>query len=268
MNRPKKRGAPDKKRGGGFKPRAAKQAPIIKDESEGVRLNKFLSNAGICSRREADVIISTGLVSVNNKVVTELGVKVMPEDSVRYDGSLIKREKQQYILVNKPKNTLAVLRDPQHRKTVLRIIKGACKEQVFPVGRLERDELGLLLMTNDSDLAKKLVHPKHPIPQLFHVQTVRKVRQEDLDKMMKGFKIDETFVKVKEAAFVDGNLRQIGVLIHSGKNKNVARIFSHLNYDIARLDRVMFANLTKKDLPRGEWRFLTDKEVAFLKMLQ
>ena len=267
MNRPKKYNKPDKRRGA-FKPKRPKQAPIIKDESEGIRLNKFLSNAGICSRREADVIITTGLVSINKKPVTELGLKVMPGDEVRYDGAIIKRDKTRYLLLNKPKNTLAVLRDPQGRRSILQIIKGACKEQLFPVGRLDRDTLGLLLVTNDGDLAKKLVHPKHPIPQLFHVFTAKKVKSEDLEKLKTGLKFEDSYIQAVEAEFVGGNQRQIGILIHSGKHHVVKRAFEHLKYDIAKLDRVMFANLTKKDLPRGEWRFLTDKEVGFLKMLQ
>lgn len=251
-----------------FVKKRTKPAPILKSESDGIRLNKFLSNAGICSRREADVIISTGVVSINKKVVTELGVKVMPGDEVRYDGSLVKQEQMRYVLVNKPKNTLAVIRDPKGRRSILQVIKGACREAIFPVGRLDKDALGLILVTNDGDLAKKLANAKHAIPQLFHVTVSQKVKQEDIDLMIKGFKVEEIFIQADEIEVVAGNRKQLGVMVKTGRSRVVERMFEARGYDISKIDRVMYANLTKKDLPRGEWRFLSEKEVAFLKMLR
>lgn len=254
------------------KPYTPKKAYISKTEREGlIRLNRFLSNAGIASRREADKLIEMGLVTVNGKVVTELGTKVDPlKDVVRYDDLKLKPEPMRYILLNKPKDYITTMEDPEGRKTVMFLIKDACKERIYPVGRLDRNTTGLLLFTNDGEMAKRLTHPKHGYPKIYHIETIEKVRGEDLDKMRNGIQLEDGFVKVDEVEYVgEGNdPRQIGLRIHSGKNRIVRRIFESLGYSIKKLDRVMFAGLTKKDLARGRYRHLTDQEINFLKMIR
>ncbi len=235
--------------------------------SQEVRLNKYLSNAGVCSRREADVLISTGVVSVNGKIVTEMGYKVRPTDVVKYDGESIRAEKKQYVLLNKPKGFITTMDDPLGRKTVMGLVKKACKERIYPVGRLDRDTTGLLLFTNDGDLAKKLTHPKHKASKIYHVTLNKKVAKEDLQKLVDGIQLEDGTTKFDKATFIsDATAKEVGVELHSGKNRIVRRSFEAMGYKVVKLDRVTFAGLSKKDLPRGMYRKLSEKEVAFLKM--
>jgi len=255
-----------------YKPFTPPKAFISKTEREGlVRLNRYLSNAGVASRREADELIKLGLVSVNGTIITELGTKVDPQiDVVKYDDVVIRPEKFQYVLLNKPKDVITTVKDPEGRLTVMALVAKACKERIYPVGRLDRNTTGLLLFTNDGDLAKRLTHPKHGFPKLYHVETTEKVTREHLEQLRKGFELDDGFVKADEVEYVgDGeDHRHIGIRIHSGRNRIVRRIFEHLGYSVRKLDRVMFAGLTKKDLPRGRYRHLTEAEIGFLKMIR
>lgn len=237
------------------------------NESE-IRLNKYLSNAGVCSRREADVLIQTGVVSVNGKIITELGFKVKPGDKIGYDGETINAETKRYVLLNKPKDFITTMDDPWGRKTVMSLVMKACKERIYPVGRLDRDTTGLLLFTNDGDMAKKLTHPRYEARKIYNVETSKPVTTEHLEALRNGITLDDGPIKCDAAEYVsDGaSAREIGVEIHSGKNRIVRRMFEKLGYDVVKLDRVMFAGLTKKDLPRGFYRHLTEQEVAFLKM--
>ena len=233
-----------------------------------IRLNKFLSNAGIASRRDADQLITLGLVSVNGAVVTEMGHKVDPQkDVVKYDDKNLKPEKLRYVLLNKPKDFITTMDDPEERKTVMWLVKAACTERIYPVGRLDRATTGLLLFTNDGELAKKLTHPKHGYSKLYHVETVEKVKGADLDALREGIKLEDGFIQADEVSFVNDDPRQVGIRIHSGRNRIVRRIFEHFNYTVKKLDRVMFAGLTKKDLARGRYRHLTEQEVSYLKMI-
>lgn len=234
-----------------------------------IRLNKYLAHAGICSRREADTFIATGNVSVNGKVITEMGFKVSPADEVRFNGELLKAEKKEYVLLNKPKNFITTTRDEKGRRTVMELIAKASKNRLIPVGRLDRNTTGLLLFTNDGDLAKKLTHPKHGVSKLYHVVLDKNVKATDLDKLRTGIHLQDGHIKVDEVSFIDqGGKSEVGIKIHSGKNRIVRRIFEHLGYNVVRLDRVIFADLTKKDLPRGHWRHLTKQEIINLKMIQ
>lgn len=237
--------------------------------SENVRLNKFISNAGICSRREADVLIESGVIQVNGKVVTEMGYKVSPSDEVRYDGAIIQTETKRYVLLNKPKDFITTMDDPQGRKTVLHLVKNACKERVYPVGRLDRNTTGLLLFTNDGDMAKRLTHPRYEVRKIYHVELDKPIGKEHIAELLKGVTLDDgDFVKADAAEIIpDTNGREVGVELHSGKNRVVRRMFEAIHFKVKRLDRVQFAGLTKKDLPRGKWRHLSEKEVSFLKMV-
>jgi 23S rRNA pseudouridine2605 synthase len=248
---------------------AKENAPEKYIESNGdIRLNKYVANSGICSRREADGLIAAGVITVNGNVVTELGTKVSSSDDVRYDGQRINPEKYQYVLLNKPKDYITTMNDPQGRKTVMLLLKKACKERIFPVGRLDRMTTGLLLFTNDGDLAKKLTHPKHEVQKIYHVVLDQKVKPAHLKQIREGIELEDGLIQADDVAFAgDGsNQFEVGIEIHSGKNRIVRRIFEHFGYQIVKLDRVLFAGLTKKDLPRGMHRHLTSKEVAFLKM--
>jgi len=257
----------DKRKYIDFKDKQKKGDPLPSFNEDAVRLNKYLSNAGICSRREADVLIEAGLVSVNGVIVTELGYKVALDDTIKYDGSTINAEKKRYVLLNKPKGFLTTMDDPMGRKTVMGLIKKACKERVYPVGRLDKDTTGLLLFTNDGDMAKKLTHPKHRASKLYHVELNKKVSVIDLKKTLSGIDLEDGKVIFDKAEFVeDSDARNVGVEIHSGKNRIVRRTFEALGYKVMKLDRVTFSGLTKRDLPRGTYRHLTEKEVAFLKM--
>ncbi len=236
--------------------------------SENVRLNKFIANAGICSRREADVLIKTGIVEVNGKIVTEMGYKVKPGDEVKYDGSIIKTERKKYVLLNKPKDFITTMDDPQGRKTAYQLVKNACKERIYPVGRLDRNTTGLLLFTNDGDLAKRLTHPRYEVAKMYQVETERAVSDEQVEALLSGVELDDgAYVKADKAEFVkDSKNRIVGIELHSGKNRVVRRMFESIGHTVKKLDRVYFAGLTKKDLPRGNWRELSEQEVSFLKM--
>lgn len=238
----------------------------LSDAMAPMRLNRFVAQAGICSRREADVLIKAGVVSVNGEIVTEMGYRVSPTDKIQVEGDTIKAETKRYILLNKPKNFLATEEDPGGRRTVMQLIKGACKERVFPVGRLDKDTTGLLLLTNDGEMAKRLANPKTGVRNLYHATTYEKVKKEHLLAMLEGFLLDGKFVRVDKATFVKDDPRQIGVEIHSGRNRIIKRIFEHFGYRVTKLDRVIYTCLTKKNVPRGAWRHLTEEELNILRM--
>lgn len=238
-----------------------------KDDDGLVRLNKYIANAGICSRREADKLIEAGVVKVNGQIVTTLGYKVSPTDVVDVEGQKIKNERKVYILLNKPKDYLTTTKDPQNRKTIMELVKDACKERIFPVGRLDRQTTGLLLLTNDGELADKLMHPKSNIPKLYHVTLNKNFSGADFEKLSNGIELEDGFIQPDALSYVMGKKNELGIQIHSGRNRIVRRIFEHLGYDVIKLDRVMYAGLTKKNLPRGKWRFLTQQEINYLKML-
>lgn len=250
------------------KSKTRKGDPLPSFNEDEIRLNKYLSNAGVCSRREADVLIQTGVVSVNGKIVTELGFKVKPGDKISYDGETINAETKRYVLLNKPKDFITTMDDPWGRKTVMSLVMKACKERIYPVGRLDRDTTGLLLFTNDGDMAKKLTHPRYEARKIYNVETNKPVTTEHLEALRNGITLEDGPIRCDAAEYVsDGaSAREVGVEIHSGKNRIVRRMFEKLGYEVVKLDRVMFAGLTKKDLPRGFYRHLTEHEVAFLKM--
>jgi 23S rRNA pseudouridine2605 synthase len=259
--------ARDKRKYIDFKEKVKKGDPLPSFNEDEIRLNKYLSNAGICSRREADVLIQTGVVSINGEIVTELGYKIKPGDVVRYDGETINAETKRYVLLNKPKGFITTMDDPFGRKTVMGLVRKACRERVYPVGRLDRETTGLLLFTNDGDMAKKLTHPKHRALKIYHAELNKPVSREHLQQLLKGIDLEDGRTNFDAAEYVkEGNSREVGVEIHSGKNRIVRRMFEALGYDVVKLDRVQFAGLTKKDLPRGMYRHLTEKEVSFLKM--
>lgn len=244
--------------------------PHTKTNDGKVRLNKFLANAGICSRREADTLIKAGAVSINDKVVTELGVRINPEtDKVSYGGETIKGEKKVYLLMNKPKDFITTVDDPFGRKTVMQLL-GKLKQRVYPVGRLDRATTGVLMLTNDGDLTKKLTHPKYGVKKIYHVTLDKNVTDNHLQHLCDGFELEDGFTKADVAVHIgDGKKkREVGIELHSGKNRIIRRMFEHLGYEVVKLDRVYFAGLTKKNLARGQWRFLTEKEVNALKMMQ
>ena len=232
-----------------------------------MRIGQWLSQAGVCSRREADVLIQTGVVSVNGQIVTELGYKIKQTDVVQYDGETINAETKRYVLLNKPKGYITTIEDPRGRKTVMSLVKKACREVIYPVGKLERESTGLLLFTNDGDLFKKLNHPRYQARKLYHVEVNKPVSREDLERLMRGVDLEDGRSRAEEASFVDGaSNHEIGIEIRSGKSQVVKRMLEAVGYQVLKLDRVMFAGLTKKDLPRGYYRHLTEQEVAFLKM--
>ena len=236
--------------------------------SEGIRLNKFIAHAGICSRREADMHIKIGSVKVNNKVMTEMGYKVKPTDEVQFDGQRLQAEKPTYVLLNKPKGFITTTRDEKGRKTVMDLLANATKARIVPVGRLDRPTTGLLLFTNDGDLAKKLTHPSTGVKKLYHVVLDKNVSGQHLQSIKAGIKLDDGSIKADEVSYVQGaSKREVGIALHSGRNRIVRRIFESLGYEVITLDRVLFAGLTKKDLPRGHWRHLSQTEVQQLKML-
>lgn len=233
-----------------------------------MRLNRFIAHAGICSRREADTFIIAGSVEVNGKVVSEMGYKVLPGDSVKFDGRLLTPEKMEYVLLNKPKNFLTTTEDDKGRKTVMDLIRNASKSRLLPVGRLDRNTTGLLLFTNDGEMAARLTHPRYAVRKIYHVVLDRALKVSDLQQIEKGVDLDDGSISVDAISFIaNATKREVGIEIHSGRNRIIRRIFEHLGYEVAKLDRVMFAGLTKKDLPRGQWRTLDSKEVSFLKMI-
>ena len=257
----------------GFQGKKKKEYKKIKatpqaDPADGIRLNKYISNSGVSSRREADKYIASGNVTINGKVITEMGFKVMPGDEVRFDGTSISPEEKKYILLNKPKNYITTMDDERGRKTVMDLIVNASKERVYPVGRLDRNTTGLLLFTNDGDLAKKLTHPKHNIQKLYHASLDKKFGVSDLHKIRDEVVIEGRKVFIDEVDYVVGESKtEVGIKIHSGRNRIVRKIFEHFGYKVVKLDRVLFAGLTKKNLPRGRYRELTEQEVNTLHML-
>ena len=237
------------------------------DPNEPIRLNKFLANAGVCSRREADEFIQAGVVTVNGQVATELGTKVMRTDVIHFHDQLVSLEKKVYVLLNKPKDYVTTSDDPQQRKTVMDLVKNACPERIYPVGRLDRNTTGVLLLTNDGDLASKLTHPKYLKKKIYHVYLDRNVTAHDMQAIADGITLDDGEIKADDIQYADPNdKKQVGIEIHSGKNRIVRRIFESLGYRVTRLDRVQFAGLTKKNLRRGDWRYLTEEEVDRLRM--
>lgn len=244
---------------------AYKEAAI--DPNAPVRLNKYLANAGICSRREADNYIEAGLITVNGVVVTELGTKITPGDDVRFNSERVNPERKVYVLLNKPKDCVTTVDDPQERKTVLDCLRGIGKERIYPVGRLDRNTTGVLLLTNDGDLASKLTHPKFMKKKVYHVTCDKNVAMSDMDLLVNGIELEDGNVYADEVTYVnEADRSQIGIEIHSGKNRIVRRMMEHLGYKVQKLDRVLFAGLTKKNLKRGDWRYLTEKEVNMLRM--
>ena len=251
-----------------FTPRPKQIDYIIEDfnPEEEVRLNKYMANAGICSRREADEYITKGLVKVNGEVTTELGTKIKHDDVVEYDEKIVVPERKCYILLNKPKDCVTTSDDPNGRVTVLDIVKNACKERIYPVGRLDRNTTGVLLLTNDGDLASKLTHPKFVKKKIYHVWTDKDISEEDMQRIADGIELSDGEIHADAISYVSETERnQAGIEIHSGRNRIVRRIFEHLGYRVTKLDRVYFAGLTKKNLPRGRWRYLTQEEVTALR---
>lgn len=237
------------------------------DPNEPIRLNKYLANAGVCSRREADEFIQAGVVTVNGNVVTELGTKVLRSDEVKFHEQTVSLEKKVYVLLNKPKDYVTTIDDPQQRKTVMDLVKNACPERIYPVGRLDRNTMGVLLLTNDGELACKLTHPKFLKKKVYHVFLDKNVTAHDLQQIADGIQLEDGEVHADAIEYADPNDKtQVGIEIHSGKNRIVRRIFESLGYHVVKLDRVQFAGLTKKNLRRGDWRYLTEKEVDMLRM--
>ena len=237
------------------------------DPTEPLRLNKFLANAGVCSRREADEFIQAGVVTVNGEVVTELGTKILRTDEVKFHDAPVSLEKKVYVLLNKPKDYVTTSDDPQQRKTVMDLVKDVCPERIYPVGRLDRNTTGVLLLTNDGDLASKLTHPKFLKKKVYHVHLDKNITAHDLQQIRDGITLDDGEIKADAVDYADERDKaQVGIEIHSGKNRIVRRIFESLGYRVTKLDRVQFAGLTKKNLRRGDWRFLTEKDVDILRM--
>ncbi len=242
-----------------------KKKPELKPEPTHVRLNKYISNSGVCSRREADELIKDGKVSVNGKVVTEMGFQVAKTDLVKYEGKILKSEKLQYVLLNKPKGFITTMKDDRDRKTVMSLVEKACPERIYPVGRLDRNTTGLLLFTNDGELAKKLTHPSYNIKKIYQVELDKPITEKDFTAIVEGLELEDGEIKADELAVITDDKKTLGIQIHSGRNRIIRRIFEHLGYTVEKLDRVMFGKLTKKNLPRGKWRMLTDKEVGMMK---
>ena len=237
------------------------------DPNDPIRLNKFLANAGVCSRREADEFITAGVVSVNGVVVTELGTKIKRGDEVKFHDQAVSIERKIYVLLNKPKDTVTTSDDPQARRTVMDLVKGACDERIYPVGRLDRNTTGVLLLTNDGDLASKLTHPKYLKKKIYHVHLDKNLTKADMEQIAAGIQLDDGEIHADAISYTDDFKKdEVGIEIHSGKNRIVRRIFESLGYKVVKLDRVFFAGLTKKGLRRGEWRYLTEQEVNFLRM--
>ena len=274
QQRGKNAGAPQRQRTGGYNPNAKysikkrieySEAHI--DPNQPLRLNKFLANAGVCSRREADDFIQAGVVSVNGNVVTELGTKVMRSDTVMFHDQLVTIEKKVYVLLNKPKDYVTTSDDPQNRKTVMDLVQDACRERIYPVGRLDRNTTGVLLLTNDGDLASKLTHPQYLKKKVYHVYLDKNVTAADMRQIAEGITLDDGEIRADAIEYAsETDKKQVGIEIHSGRNRIVRRIFEHFGYRVLKLDRVLFAGLTKKNLRRGDWRYLTEKEVNMLRM--
>ena len=279
--RPQQGGYNNNRGGGGFRQRTPGYDPNAKyslkkrieykeenfDPTEPLRLNKFLANAGVCSRREADEFIQAGVVTVTGEVVTELGTKILRTDEVKFHDTPVSLEKKVYVLLNKPKDYVTTSDDPQQRKTVMDLVKDVCPERIYPVGRLDRNTTGVLLLTNDGDLASKLTHPKFLKKKVYHVHLDKNLTSHDMEQIREGITLEDGEIKADAIEYADERDKaQVGIEIHSGKNRIVRRIFESLGYRVTKLDRVQFAGLTKKNLRRGDWRFLTEKEVDMLRM--
>jgi 23S rRNA pseudouridine2605 synthase len=264
------KGAPKGKysgKSGGKSPSRSAGPGRKKPEDDRVRLNKYIAASGICSRREADHLISAGLVSVNGKTITELGTKVDIEDDVRYNGERLRNERKVYLLLNKPKDYVTTTDDPKERKTVMQLIRNAGKERVYPVGRLDRNTTGVLLFTNDGEMAKKLTHPSYNKKKIYHIFLEKAFTAADMKKLSEGITLEDGFIQPDAISYVSSeHKREIGLEIHSGRNRIVRRMFESLGYRVSKLDRVYFAGLTKKNVPKGKWRFLAEKEINRLKM--
>lgn len=230
-----------------------------------IRLNRFVANAGVCSRREADKLIAEGRIKVNGKVVTEMGLKVNKTDRVSYKGQILKSETHQYILLNKPRGFVTTTKDPHAKRTVMELVERACDERIYPVGRLDKETTGLLLFTNDGELAKKLMHPSHKVKKVYQVELDKPITGEDFEAILQGVELEDGLAEVNELAILGKDNTVLGLEIHIGRNRIVRRIFEHLGYRVKKLDRVMFAHLTKKNLPRGKYRHLNPKEVIGIK---
>lgn len=256
--RPVRKNAPQRK---------SQKQSVRNSQDESVRLNKYIAASGICSRREADDLIKAGLVSVNGKIVTELGIKVNPVDIVRYNGEKIRSERLVYILLNKPKDFITTVKDPHAKRTVLELTRNACRERIYPVGRLDKNTTGVLLLTNDGKLTKTLTHPSYNKAKIYHVTLDKSLSKHHLRQIIAGIELEDGIIKADTLSYTDAaDKKKIGIEIHSGRNRVVRRIFEHLGYKVRKLDRVYFAGLTKKGLPRGKWRFLSEKEISILKM--
>jgi 23S rRNA pseudouridine2605 synthase len=237
------------------------------EDSGGIRLNRYIANTGQCSRRDADKLISSGDIKVNGKTVTELGTKVNPGDSVTYRGKRLQGEKKIYVLLNKPKDCVTTVSDPQGRKTVMDLVRSCCRERIYPVGRLDRTTTGVLLLTNDGELTVALTHPSYNQKKIYHIHLNKSVKPEDMEKISQGLELEDGFIRPDRVEYVESaDKKQLGMEIHSGRNRIVRRMFEQLDYSVVKLDRVYFAGLTKKGLGRGRWRFLTPAEVNLLKM--
>ncbi len=230
-----------------------------------IRLNKYISNAGICSRRDADNLIAAGQVKVNGKIVAGMGYKVKMTDKVEYKGQRLKSETHQYVLLNKPKGFVTTTKDPHAKRTVMELVESACNERIYPVGRLDKDTTGLLLFTNDGEMAKKLTHPSHKVKKIYQVELDKPLTRDDFDRVLRGIELDDGLAPVQELAILSEDSRTIGVEIQMGKNRIIRRIFEHLGYLVKKLDRVMFTSLTKKNLPRGKFRHLSPGEIIGIK---
>lgn len=254
------------------KPSSQREKPVIRRSTQKraadteMRLNRFIANAGICSRRDADKYISAGLVTVNGKVVSELGVKVKTTDDVRFDGRRLIPEKKVYLVLNKPKDYVTTTDDPYAEHMVIDLVKNACPERIYPVGRLDKSTTGVLLFTNDGELSDKLTHPSHRVKKIYQVSLDKPLTKNDMLRIAEGIELEDGLIAADAINYVEGNKSEIGLEIHSGRNRIVRRIFEHLGYRVKRLDRVFFAGITKKNVSRGKWRFLSEKEVQFLKM--
>lgn len=248
-----------------FKPsRTNRNKRSEEEKKEGIRLNRYIANSGVCSRRDADMLISTGEITVNGNIVTEMGFIVQPMDVVKYAGRTLKREKNVYVLLNKPKDFITTTTDPDDRRTVMDLVSGAAKERLFPVGRLDRNTTGLLLLTNDGELAETLSHPSNQIKKIYQVTLDKPLEESDYEKISRGVYLEDGQANVDDIAIITPDRINIGLEIHIGRNRIVRRIFESLGYDVVKLDRVLYAELTKRDLPRGSWRYLTEKEVISL----
>ena len=266
------------KRGGAFKKKSFTKgnAPVKKkvqpkqsSSSDAIRLNRYVANSGVCSRREADIFIAAGSVTVNGKAISEMGYKVKLTDDVRFDGRRLNPIKKEYVLLNKPKDFVTTTKDERGRRTVNSLVAGASKSELMPVDKLDKSTTGLLLFTNDGELSKRLGRPKNGLRKIFHITLTKELRSADLKRIQEGVMVDENVVRVQEASFVDNAPKnEVGLEIYSSRNNIVKRLFQELGYEVTKLDRVVYSTLTKKDLPRGHWRFLTEQEIINLGMIK